>query len=139
MIVGDAVCVFLGCDSPIIIRQQSDGSYRVIGEAFIYALRDAHALLGSLPEPWLVRQVDSTFRPAYRFLNRETGEMTEDDPRLGPLIGWERLAVEMGADDPRNCQKYKNVETGHVINYDPRMSLDALKARGVKLRTFALS
>lgn len=133
------MCVFLGCDSPMIIRQQSDGTYQVVGEAFVYALLDAQALLGSLPEPWYVQESTLHYRPTYWFLNRETGEMTEDDPRLGPLIGWERLDVEMGPDDPHTCQKYKNIETGEVINYDPRMSLDALKARGVDLRTFALS
>ncbi|KAG8164356.1 hypothetical protein KVR01_006274 [Diaporthe batatas] len=136
---GDSVCVFLGCDSPIILRQQSDGTYQVVGEAFVYALLDAQALLGPLPEPWFPVQKSSMGRPLYWFLNRETGEMTQNDPRLGPLIGWERLDVEMGADDPRTCQKYRNIETGQVINFDPRMSLDTLKARGVKLRTFALS
>lgn len=139
MLVGDAVCVFLGCDSPIIIRPQTDGTYRVVGEAFVYALRDAYALLGPVAEPWCILQVDEDTRPVHWYSNRETGEMTENDPRLGPLIGWERLNVDMGADDPRICRKYKNIETGQIINYDPRMSLDALKARGVNLRTFALS
>ncbi|POS79977.1 hypothetical protein DHEL01_v201619 [Diaporthe helianthi] len=140
MRTGDSVCVFLGCGSPIIIRQQSDGTYQVIGEAFVYALRDAYALLGPLPEPWLVQEEYLNARITYWFLNRETGEETKNDPRLGPLIGWERLDVDdVGVDDPETCLKYKNIETGEIINYDPRMSLDALKARGVELRTFALS
>lgn len=73
------------------------------------------------------------------FLNQETGEATDNDPRSDPIIGWERLAVEKGADDPLTCQKYRNIENGMVVNYDPRMSLEALEARGLKFRTFALS
>lgn len=140
MLAGDAVCIFLGCDSPIIVRQKSDGTYQVVGVAFVYALRDANALLGQLPEPWCVQVSESDgLRSVFHFLNRETGETTDSDPRLGPLVGWERLAVEKGVDDPMTCQKYWNSETGEVINYDPRMSLDALEARGVKFEAFALS
>lgn len=140
MLLGDVVCVFLGCDSPIIVRQKSDGTYRVIGEAFVYALRDANALLGPLPEPWSVQMSESDgLRHVFHFLNRKTGEVTDDDPRLGPMIGWERLAVERGAADPITCQKYMNTETGLVVNYDPRLSLEALEARGLKFGKFALS
>lgn len=75
MLVGDAVCIFLGCDAPIIIRQNGDGTYQVIGEAFVYALRDANALLGPLPEPWSVQTPDpDTIRSVFHFLNRKTGE-----------------------------------------------------------------
>lgn len=75
----------------------------------------------------------------FHFLNRETGEATDSDPRLGPLIGWERLDVERVVDDPLTCQKYWNGGTGQVVNYDPRMSLDALEARGLKFQAFKLS
>lgn len=140
MLLGDVVCVFLGCDSPIIVRQKSNGTYQVIGEAFVYALRDANALLGPLPEPWSVQMSESDgLRHVFHFLNRKTGEVTDDDPRLDPAIEWERLADERSATDPINCQKYTNIETGLVVNYDPRLSLEALEARGLKFRAFALS
>lgn len=58
---------------------------------------------------------------------------------LDPAIGWERVVVERGPTDPITCQKYTNIETGLVVNYDPRMSLEALEARGSKFRAFALS
>lgn len=140
MLLGDAICVSLGCDSPIIVRQQSDGTYQVIGGAFVYALRDANALLGPLPESWSVQMSESDgLRSVSHFLNRKTGEVTDDDPRLGQMIGWQRLAVERGAADPITCQKYMNTETDLVVNYDPRLSLEALEARGLKFGKFALS
>jgi hypothetical protein len=140
MLLGDLVCVFLGCDTPIVIRPKSDHIYQVVGEAFVYAFRDANALLGPLPEPWLVQVSESdNFRSMFHFLNQKTGEVTDSDPRMAPLVGWERLAVERGASDPLTCQKYRNIDNGLVVNYDPRLSLDALELRGLKFETFRLS
>jgi hypothetical protein len=45
----------------------------------------------------------------------------------------------MTPDDPEIFQKYENVSTGERINYHPGMALDALKLRGVPLRSFRLS
>lgn len=124
----------------MIVRHKDDGTYQVVGEAFVYALRDANALLGPLPEPWCVQISESDgLRSVFHFLNREADEATDNDPRLGPMIGWERLDVERVVDDPLTCQKYWNRGTGQVVNFDPRMSFDALEARGLKFKGFALS
>lgn len=59
--------------------------------------------------------------------------------RLGLLQGWERLDADRTVDDPEIFQKFRNLSAGEVINYDPRMSLDALKLRGLVTSTFCLS
>ncbi len=45
----------LGCASPIVLRATSSGKYNVIGESFTYGLNDAMALLGPLPDGWVVQ------------------------------------------------------------------------------------
>lgn len=147
---GDIVCVFLGCDPPVILRPQSDGTYQLVGYCFVYGLHDSTALLGNLPKPWKAqvrRQVTTMFRENYQFFNEETGELTDEDPRLKPHADWKRvkpdqLGRELDSDDPVICDFFKNVRTGEVMNSDPRLLPEALRprlrARGQDLREFAL-
>lgn len=74
------------------------------------------------------------------FLDLETGEETIEDPRLESLEGsnWERVDHEPTLDDPEVFDYFRNKETGEVINSDPRLLPEALKARGVYLTTFCL-
>jgi len=131
----------------MILRQTTTTStYQVVGEAFVYGLHDAIGLLGPLPAPWTVqvchksRSSTSGFQFLYRFLHMEAGDLSEEDPRLEPLPPvWERLDVDRTSDDPEVYEKFRNTDTGEEINFDPRMRLDALEARGIPLRTFALS
>ncbi|KAI1488552.1 heterokaryon incompatibility protein-domain-containing protein [Biscogniauxia mediterranea] len=138
---GDIVVILLGYDAPMLLRENTDGTYKIIGEIMAYTLRDATGLLGPLPESWICQIfMDSVgLSTAYRFLNKESGLVSQDDPRLPPLVGWESLTSTRTADDPEVYQKFKNIETGDIINYDPRMSADTLRERGVALKQFVLS
>lgn len=99
---------------------------------------DGEALLGPLPKGWSVhyKQVDG--RWSARFIDPAGAEHL-DDPRLGPLPrGWSRKEVEITADDPIHVDHFENRKTGEVINYDPRMSVEAIEERGTELETIRL-
>lgn len=42
--IGDTVCIFLGGAVPFIIRTQSDGTYRLHGEAYVHGMMDGEVL-----------------------------------------------------------------------------------------------
>ncbi|KAM5375412.1 hypothetical protein ACJZ2D_005973 [Fusarium nematophilum] len=96
--------------------------------------------------PWLVQifdHFDQEFRWYPRFFNPETNTLTAEDPRLGPLEGWERIPLEelgreLTGDDPQIYGFFGNTVDGRVVDSDPRMTPEALEARGVKLETFTL-
>ena len=134
------MCTFLGTRTPIVLRQVALRGYRVIGICYIHGLQDGEGILGPLPEQWKVQFVTETngvFVP--RFVNTLTEEETVQDPRLGPLPEpWECLPAVRTPDDPLIFARYRNKKTGEVMNSDPRMLPDALRARGVPLETFRL-
>ncbi|KAK0644547.1 heterokaryon incompatibility protein-domain-containing protein [Cercophora newfieldiana] len=137
---GDVIATLLGYDVPMILRETSEGNYHVVGSALVYGLHDALSLLGPLPNSWTVQVYLDSVGDAnlLRFLNESTGQVVDDDPRLPPLQGWERVDSERTGDDPEIFQKFRNLSTGEVINFDPRMSADELKSRGVALKAFRL-
>ncbi|KAH6984253.1 heterokaryon incompatibility protein-domain-containing protein [Ilyonectria sp. MPI-CAGE-AT-0026] len=138
---GDIIVVFLGCESPIALRPQGGGSYKVMGECYIHGLGDGAALLGPLPKPWIVQVFDDIHGLAnnFCFFNKDTGEKTQEDPRLQPLSEeWVRIHIERTFDDPVFFDSFKHKVTGEVIKSDPRLRPEALKTRGVDLREFSL-
>jgi hypothetical protein len=140
-IIGDHVCIFLGCYSPMILRPGGSGQFQVVGEAYVHGLEDAVGILGPLPSNWrAIIRGDDVGRPLHRYLNLRTFEQTAEDPRLGPLPpGWERVAYERSLDDPAIFEMFSSSVTGETITSDPRLSPEALQLRGVKLETFQLS
>jgi hypothetical protein len=82
---------------------------------------------------------DAHGSPTARFVDRWSNTETLEDPRLDSLPPkWVRAPYERLPGDPAIFEKFKNMETDEIINYDPRMSLDALKARGIELEMFKL-
>ena len=74
----------------------------------------------------------------FGFVNRQTGDHLIEDPRLGQLPpGW-RLKDRERRADWKNW--FVNDETGEKLIWpeDPRMTAEALNARGVPLREFLL-
>ncbi|KAK4223690.1 heterokaryon incompatibility protein-domain-containing protein [Podospora fimiseda] len=139
---GDIICVFLGSKDPIILRPQPESdSFTLVGNRDFYGLGDANVLLGPLPFNWSVVVDDDTSGYCFfQFWNKKT-KLTKDDPRLGALPeGWESVKEhrERTGDDPFVYRWFRNVETGEEINWDPRMSIDALKKRGVNIEMFSL-
>jgi hypothetical protein len=123
------------------ISPDSSEVYQIVGECYVHGLSDAVGLLGHIPYPWRpIILGDAMGRARQWFLNRITGERTTDDPRLGPLPyeNWDRAVYERRTDDPAIFERFVHLETGETINYDPRMSPEALKARSVELQTFKI-
>lgn len=124
----------------MLLRLGPSGRYQVVGECYIHGLMDSESLLGPLPDPWKVL-VDFDSNGIYdgRYLNPSTGVVTKGDPRLDSLpVEWERVYADRSPDDPLLLALFKNKVTGEVMNSDPRLLPEALKQRGVDLKTFQL-
>lgn len=61
------------------------------------------------------------------------------DPRLGPLpVQWEEMRPEGKEVDVNVASRFKNRDTGEVMDSDPRLLPDALRDRGIPLESFCL-
>ena len=136
---GDELCILLGLYCPLVIRSSGSEHFKIIGGCYLHGLMDSEALLGRLPNHYTVQQYVAGVRYLTRYYNTNTGEATVEDPRLGPLDPhWQRVDLEITADDPQHVDFFRNIQTGEVINYDPRLSKTALEQRGVQLRNITL-
>lgn len=74
------------------------------------------------------------------FVNYESKEEVEEDPRLPPLPSpWRRIERDATSEDPWDfVADYENVESGEMLNSDPRMLPGALVENGVKLEWLRL-
>ncbi len=135
---GDQVCIVLGCQSPLVLRKNEVGDHEVIGECYLHGVMDGAGLLGMLPRNW--QRVDRYFSDLNHycdaFINHETGVVQVEDPRLGPLPPRWRIANHKMK---HVYNRYSNEATGKLTtHFDPRMSLEALIARGINLQEFRL-
>ena len=135
---GDQLCIILGCQVPLTLRKNEFGNHTVVGECYVDGVMDGAGLLGKLPSNWQrVDRHDPDAKGEYdAFINRDAGIVQIEDPRLGPLPpGWQIA-------DHRNkhmWNKYTNKAAGIVgTHFDPRMSPEALKARGIDLQEYRL-
>ncbi|KAJ4293452.1 hypothetical protein N0V90_008735 [Kalmusia sp. IMI 367209] len=138
--IGDSICLLLGTYAPMVLRRTSSGQFHVVGECYVHGLSDAVGILGPLPDHWkTIIKGDALGSPTQRFVHLKNREETLDDPRLELLPrNWERATYERLADDPTIFERFRNLETGDLVNYDPRLFPEALEARGVALQTFGL-
>ncbi|KAI1751825.1 HET-domain-containing protein [Xylaria castorea] len=122
--LGDEVFIVPGCEVPMALRRTQDILYRVVGDCFVHGIMDAEAVLGPFPSKWklIAKTSGGAFLPHY--LNTESGVVVKTDPPLE----FERMR-----EDPKSCRKFRNRETGDVINSDPMLFRDALKARGINV------
>ncbi|OTA62266.1 HET-domain-containing protein [Hypoxylon sp. EC38] len=146
---GDKVFVILGCDVPMLLRPTTTGEYKVIGDCYgmLHGIMYGEAILGPIPRPWkvvILREEDWRHRAHYWKVNIDDESIEEkstEDPRLEQIPippEWEPIEWERTRADPLNCKKFRNRDTGEVINSDPRLFPEALEARGVPLRTITL-
>ncbi|KAL7627071.1 hypothetical protein AAE478_003847 [Parahypoxylon ruwenzoriense] len=139
---GDLVCTILGCFSSIVLRAQPHGAFAVVGGSYVHGLSNGEGVLGPLPAPWqAVFRTDEAgvFVPYFR--DPRAGVDSDEDPRLRALDldpVWECCAGERTRDDPQLYARYRNRDTGEVLNSDPRLLPEALEGRGVALRRFRL-
>jgi hypothetical protein len=122
------------------LRQTPDDQFQVVGECYVHGLSDAVGFLGPLSHGWkAIMRGDVLGRPTQRFVHCKDDEEVINDPRLGPLPrNWERVICERSDDDPTIFEKFRDLDTGKIVNSDPRLCPDVLIARGVKLESFKL-
>ncbi|KAI0113643.1 HET-domain-containing protein [Nemania sp. FL0031] len=139
---GDQVFAVLGCTVPLVMRQNADGTYQVIGDCYLSGAMDGEAILGEFGDSWtieVIREEDGENRPQYT--NAETGERTSEDPRLRDIPlppEWAHIEWERTRADPLLCSKFRSTRTGETINSDPRLLPDALRARGFDIQRITL-
>ena len=126
---GDQVSVLLGCPAPLVLRPTDDGCFEVVGYCYIHGYDNGEALFGPLPAGW------DHVRGGNYFIEGCTGKKQFTDPRLGELPdGW-RMISDSGKRYPRF---FDSSTTGKSTRADPRQSAEAIRARGVDLRTILL-
>ena len=136
--IGDRLCIVLGCQSPLVLRAKEVGIYTVVGECYLDEYMDGAGLLGKLPSNWQrVDRHDPDLNGYHDFfMNRDTGIGQLEDPRLGPLPpGW-RVADHRY----KYIYNYYTNDAAGIFDskFDPRMSPEALKARGIDLQEYRL-
>jgi hypothetical protein len=137
---GDKVGVLLGCPFPVLLREQSSGKHLFVACAYMHGLMDGEALLGPLPECCrVVLDIDRNGERFQVFVDSTTQTRTMDDPRLEPLPAeWEPVITSDRLWPTKKVNGFQNKATGEIMDSDPRMLPDALRARGVPLETFTL-
>ena len=135
---GDWVVVLLGCQSPMVLRPNPDGTFIVIGECYVHGIKSGEALLGPLPGNWrrVMRRNEGQGGYHVAYVNREMGICQVEDPRLGPLPDdW----CEVEHPYQQRYAKFRKRNTDQpATKFDPRLSPEALYKRGVELREFKL-
>jgi hypothetical protein len=144
--VGDYICVALGCHSPVVLHPlPGSKEFRIRGNCFIHGLMRGEALLGSLPEPWKIQtleQLEGLLPLSYS----DGNVVTHRDPRLPQLpSGWCEIYKSDSGNlyydeyDENGESRYlffENKSTKEVIESDPRLTSEFLKARGVDIKEF---
>ncbi|KAF3920688.1 hypothetical protein ABW21_db0208641 [Orbilia brochopaga] len=129
---GDQIYVIPGCHVPLLLRQQDDETFKVIGHCYLHGFMEAEALLGPLPDGWSV-VYDGTVEAGMWFLQEGKNIPTRMDPRLGALpVIWEQREFSDGVP----CW-YNVVERGYAT-VDPRQTIEAIKARGIDVTNITL-
>lgn len=136
---GDKVVIWLGCSFAMILRPAQGGCYRVVGEAYCEGLMDGAALMGPLPEHFeMVSRYNERRELDYLGpYDKSSGTFRAEDPRLAYELpsGWTRKPHANDEFEPW----FVNDETGEDMNtFDPRLTPEALRARGVELEEFRL-
>ena len=137
---GDHICVLLGCNSPMIIRADSHGRYKIIGESYVCGLGSNEAFLGSLPSAFKeVFHYNGWSRQWHRvFLHTESGKIHINDPRLDTELplGWRSKTDERG----EFWQEFSHESARDTWTvHDPRLTKSELLKRGVPLEDIEFS
>jgi hypothetical protein len=134
---GDVVTILLGCESAMILRPYGNEQFKVVGEGYCQGFMWGEALLGQFSgrfEP-LMRYDEDAGIWRWAYINRETGVIQEEDPRLGKLPeGWEKRRHK----GEEYWSWFANDEKGLSGTDDPRLGPNAFRKRGVPLRVFEL-
>ena len=133
----DIIVTLLGCPSPVVLRPTDKENYIVVGVCYVHHIVTGDLLLGPLPENWQrVWRFDEQSQNYWDiFVDRENGVWQIDDPRLGAIPdGWFKEEHR----DQHVYHMFRNKSTGLSNCFDPRMSPESLRSRGVDIREFQL-
>jgi hypothetical protein len=144
---GDQVIVILGCNSPCVLRPKTDtpGAYNLIKSCYGHRLMNAEALVGPIQNGWKISGVHDK---GVSYV-KDGRYDTFDDPRLGLLpTGWE--ITQGGKPSPMSEGMAPSCGLKTLLfippdssrqpatRFDPRLTSDALKNRGVDIRDYIL-
>ena len=135
------MCVLLGCNNPMILRPIANDQFLVVGECYAEGLRYNRALLGPLQPHiqfvWRLDEEVGSYRSAY--LDRDSGDISVHDPRLGPLPkGW-RIKSHPKHHLYQIFERDSGEGVKPIETYDdPRLTTEALRERGVPVVDFEL-
>jgi hypothetical protein len=140
---GDIICVLLGSNAPIVLRSQGEGKYSVVGECYCHGIMDGSALLGPLPAgfEFVVNFVQDWKGYSSAFIDRRSGKVQGEDPRLAgyPLPPrWRIETRREGATVNFVQDNDDGTEKERTAKFDPRMTADELRKRGVNVVKFDL-
>ena len=127
----------VGCVIPILLRRNLSGTLEVVGDCYIDQFDYEQALLGPFPEGSKVQMChDLDGWRTWEIYDVSTEYVVWDDPRLPSLPPeWKKQKPE----GDEKLPYFRNMDTNEITKQDPRLSYDALIARGVKLETLYLT
>jgi hypothetical protein len=137
------VVIGLGVRSPLILRpviHEGKSCYLVVGTAYLSGAMHIEAFFGSIPVGWeLTYQI---FNHSYQMVFTHGDVLTREDPRVALPPQWRYKYVPQ-KDEPNTPKEmldfyFENVETKEISWYDPRLTPEALRERGVNLEEFLL-
>lgn len=135
---GNVVVAFLGCDSPMVLWPHDGDTYEVVGESYCRGFMACEVFLGPLPTTHrlVLRMSEPMTSTVYQvFLDLSSGMTHPEDPRLDQLPrGWRFIEHNQ----KHIWHAFWNEETREQTFNDPRLTPEALKARGVEVRAFDL-
>ncbi|KAN0112369.1 Heterokaryon incompatibility protein (HET) domain containing protein [Hyaloscypha variabilis] len=144
---GDLVALVLGFPWPLVIRpvqHQLRPCYRIVGPCYMPGAMHTELLLGQLPAGWEVSYLVP--RGAYLPVIFGQGNMwTQQDPRVPLPPGWRyrygsfnapRITepAEPAALEDMPPQFFENEETKEKTWFDPRLTPEALRYRGINVQ-----
>lgn len=144
---GDKICVALGKSKPLILREVSPEKryYRLVGgQCLVRGYMNGEALLGQLPNGWSFQWHDKTGRKTYF---QQDSRAQQEDPRAGPLPeSYEFVYSNGGKLDSLEYDEYGNLKRRYFLNrktskesqFDPRMTVEALRSRGTVIENIYL-
>lgn len=123
-----------------MLRQRNTTSFQVVGECYIHGMDDAVGLLGSLPEDWQLQITkDEQGFARYQYLHRPSGNITHNDPRLGPMpTAWKSIKTCRQPGDPALWALFRDSVNNKTLTSDPRLEAEALRKRGVEVEFLEL-
>lgn len=137
---GDEICVLLGCDVPMVIRSDSNGRYKIIGESYVSGISSNEAMLGPLPRGYreVLRYDPESGSTYWVYMNSKTGKIQVGDPRLGAELptGWARITDTQG----QLWEDFVHDSAPDMLTaLDPRLTKSELLKRGVPLEDIEFS